>query len=62
MKNPIDYIVHMTTKQLQEVDEAVNEMYTLRDIYWKVANMDWTEEMFFMFFKRTMDKARKAKC
>ncbi len=52
----------MTTKQLQEVDEAVNEMYTLRDIYWKVANMDWTEEMFFTFFKRVMDQARKAKC
>jgi hypothetical protein len=44
----------MTKEQLTEVKEAINEMYTLKDIYWKIANMDWTLEMFEMFMKNVL--------
>jgi len=49
----------MTKEQLHEVEEAVNEMYTLREIYWKVSNNDWTEQMFELFVNRVMQKSRK---
>ena len=44
----------MTKEQLEEVTSAVNEMYTLREIYWKIANMDWTVEMFEQFVVRAI--------
>ena len=44
----------MTKKQLEEINAAVDEMYTVDEIYWKVANMDWTLEMFKMFFNRVI--------
>jgi hypothetical protein len=49
----------MTKEQLNEVNEAVNEMYTLKEIYWSVANMDWTMEMFELFVKRLIREKRR---
>jgi hypothetical protein len=49
----------MTKQELDEVTEAVNEMYTLDEVYWSVVNMDWTVEMFRFFVKRILDKNRK---
>jgi hypothetical protein len=48
----------MTKNQLDEVNEAVNEMYTLPEVYWKIVNMDWTLEMFEMFMNRVIRKDR----
>jgi len=49
----------MTPEQHSDVKEAVNQMYTLRDIYWKISNMDWTVEMFESFINQIAAQQRK---
>jgi hypothetical protein len=50
----------MDIKQLNEVTEAVNQEYTLEEVYWKIANMDWTIEMFKMFIDKIENQQRKS--
>ena len=52
-------IKSMTLEQINEVKSAVFEMYTLKDVYWKVVNMDWTLEMFEFFMKETISRSKK---
>jgi hypothetical protein len=44
----------MTKEQLEEVNSAVYEMYTLEEIYHKIVNKTWTAEMFESFVVRVI--------
>jgi hypothetical protein len=48
----------MTDKELIEVREAINQEYTLGEIYWKIANLDWTKEMFKLFINEILKEQR----
>ena len=50
----------MDAKQFNEVAEAVNQEYTLEEVYQKIANMDWTIEMFKMFIENIENQQRKS--
>ena len=47
----------MTNEQFVEVKEAVHQEYTLDEVYWKIVNMDWSQEM-FRFFVDEISKKR----
>jgi hypothetical protein len=49
----------MTDKQFTEVREALYQEYTLDEIYWKIVNMDWTQEMFRFFINEIPKQQRK---
>ena len=51
--------LNMTNEQFVEVKEAVNQEYTLDEIYWKIVNMDWSQEMFRFFVDEILREQRK---
>lgn len=49
----------MTDEEFTEVKEAVHQEYTLEEIYWKIANLEWSPEMFIFFMKEISKELRK---
>lgn len=50
----------LTLEQLREVNQAAEQEYTVMEVYWKVANKDWTVDMFESFISRIENEQRKA--
>jgi hypothetical protein len=51
--------LNMTNEEFVEVKEALNQEYTLDEIYWKIANLKWSQEMFVFFINELSREQRK---